>query len=46
MQSNMKNQLGEKVTLKLEGLMAQILLKISPNQYEEFIKIEVNHFYT
>ena len=38
MQSNMKNEFGEKVTLKLEGLMAQILLNISPSQYEELIQ--------
>ena len=28
------------MTIKLEGLMAQILLNIAPNEYEEFIEIK------
>ena len=40
MQSNMKNTSNEKVTIKLEGLMAQLLLQIAPNDYEEFVEIE------
>ena len=40
MQSNMKTETSERVTIKLEGLMAQLLLKISPNDYEEYTEIE------
>ena len=40
MQSNMKTETGERVTTKLKGLMAQLLLKIAPNDYEEYTEIE------
>ena len=40
MQSNMKSESGERVTMKLEGLMAQIMSKIDPNKYEKYVVIE------
>ena len=39
MQSKMKTETGKRVTIKLEGLMAQLLLKIYPNDYEEYREI-------